>query len=111
MRYLKSILVIGLLSVGAFQSNANVFMTTAVEAVSPKTIIEIIHEGRNIQITNIYTSIVMVTVVKVGSGTIYDNTLSVYESVTLSNLARGTYIVTGTSVTTGETVTTQVIIE
>lgn len=100
MRYLKSVLFIVLVSVFAVQANANVLLPTSLkkEVKAPNNIIEVIFEGRNVQVRNNSNEDITVTLTCSVNGEIYNSTLSADNSVTLSDLAPGQYELKGSSV-------------
>lgn len=112
MRYLKSILFISLLSICAVQANANILTTTVVEKVMPpKHIIEVIDQGKVILISSAIDDNIVVFLTNSEGQTIYENTLTSYNTIKLSNLPSGVYKLSAFVITTGDGVSKTIIIK
>ena len=109
MRYLKSVFLIVLVSIFAVQANANILLPTSLMEESVMVhIIDIIQEGRSLEVSNNVNENIGVTLTCFVNGNVYSNTLSANSILTLSDLAPGSYELTATS-TSGDEIVSIII--
>lgn len=111
MRYLKSLLFIGLLSICAFQANANVSTFTTIEEVVPPGVIDVVIEGRIVIIRNTSAAHVVTFVSNSEGQIVHETIIGSYTTIKLSDLSSGVYKITAIVPTTGREVSNTIIIK
>lgn len=91
MRYFKSVLFIALALFFAAQTNANSIFPTVEKITEKSTIIDVIVEGRSIQVKNKSAQSVMIILRDNLSTIIYEGIISPNSTIELSNLPLDTY--------------------